>query len=129
MCIVSKSLRNTPVLSRRNQQHGRSQPPQASQLNLLALLEKSLEPPLRIEPVPVNLTVGIEQRFWLIHQESGLWVPGQFSRVEAEYIFKTTAEWDWEIRHRPRTPNWNKRLLSLLTTVCTPPGKALECAA
>jgi hypothetical protein len=106
----------------------RSQPPQANQLDLLALLEKSLEPALRIELVPVNVAVGIGQRFWLIHQQSGLQVPGQLSQTEAEYILKTTEHWDWGIEYRPRTPNCNKRLLSLLTAVCTP-QKVLERAA
>ena len=97
-----------------------SQPPQASQLDLLALLEKFQEPAIRIEGVPAELTVGEELRFWLIHQESGLRVPGQFSRVEAEFILKATSEWDWEIRHRPRTPCCGNRLLNLLKTVCKP---------
>lgn len=110
-------------------QQERSQPPQASQLDLLALLEKSLEPALRIEGVPVNVTVGVEQRFWLIHQNSHLRIPGQFSRAEAEHILKATEFWDWEIKYRPRTPNCNKRLLSLLTAVCTLPSKTLEVAA
>ncbi len=107
--------------------HERSQLPQVSQLDLLAL-EKSLEPPLQIEPVPVNVTVGVEQRFWLIHQASGLRVPGQFSQSEAEYILKATSEgWDWEIEYRPRTPNCSRRLFCLLSTICTS-EKVLEVA-
>ena len=110
------------------QQDRQSQPPQASQLDLLALLGKSLEPPLQIEPVPVNVTVGVEQRFWLIHQASGLRVPGQFSQSEAEFILKTTERWDWEIEYRPRTPNCSYRLLCLVNRVCTP-QKALGVSA
>lgn len=105
------------------QQDGRSQPPEVSQLNLLALLKKSLEPQepaLRIETVPVNLTVGVEQRFWLIHQASALRLPGQFSQAETECILKTTAEWDWAIEYRPRTPNCSYHLLCLLNRICTP---------
>lgn len=110
-------------------QQGRSPELEDHQLNLLALLEKPFEPPLQIEPVPDNLTVGEEPRFWLIHQESGLRVPGQFSQTEAEYILKTTEHWDWEIiDSRPRTPNCSYRLLCLLNRVCTP-QKALEVAA
>lgn len=108
--------------------HGRSQPAQASQLDLLALLEKSFESALRVEAVPAHLTVGNSQRFWLIHQKSQLRVPGQFSHQETEHILKATEFWDWEIEYRPRTPNCSNRLLSLLTTVCTPPSKVLECA-
>jgi hypothetical protein len=69
--------------------------------------------------VPAVLTVGIEPRFWLIHQASGLRVPGQFSQSEAEFILKTTERWDWEIRHRPRTPDCSHHLLNLLNRVCT----------
>lgn len=110
-------------------QHKRLPQPEAYQLNLLTLLEKSLESALQIEPVPVNVTVGVEQRFWLVHQPTGLRVPGQFSQAEAEYILGVTEKWNWAIEYRPRTPNCNKRLLSLLTAVCTPPSKVLECAA
>ena len=38
-------------------QHKRSQPPQASQLNLLALLEQSFKPKLKVKLVPINLTL------------------------------------------------------------------------
>lgn len=108
--------------------HERSQSPQTCQLSLLAFTEKSLEPALRIESVPVGLTVGNSERFCLIHQDSQLRIPGQFSRAEAEHILKATEFWDWQIiDSRPRTPRCSYRLFCLLSTVCTP-QKALEVA-
>lgn len=110
-------------------QQERSPKLEAHQLDLLILLEKSFGSALRIEAVPINVTVGSSEKFCLIHQASGLRVPGQFSRAEAEHILRVTEKWDWAIDYRPRTPNCNKRLLSLLTAVCTLPSKVLECAA
>jgi len=102
-------------------QYGRSQPPQASQLDLLALLEKSLEPALRIEVVPVDVTVGYSEKFCLIHQESGLRVPGQFTSCEAKEILKMTALWDWQVDLKTREPACRHYLVSLLEGICKPP--------
>lgn len=101
-------------------QQGRSQPPQACQLDLLVLTEKSLEPALRLEVVPANVTVGSCERFYLVHQESGLRVPWQFSRCEAEEILKVTALWDWTVDPRTREPACRYRLLWLLEGICNP---------
>ena len=106
----------------------RSQPPQSSQLDLLALLEKSLEPALRIETVPIDITVGSSEKFWLIHQNSHLRVPGQFTICEAKEILKVTAGWDWTVDLKTREPACRYQLLNLLNRVCTP-QKGLEVAA
>jgi hypothetical protein len=107
--------------------HERSQPPQASQLDLLVLLGKSFEPPLKIEPVPVNVTVGFEQRFWLVHQPTGLRILGQFTYNEAQEILELTAKWDWEVDPVTREPACCYQLMSLLERICKP-KKVLECA-
>ena len=106
----------------------RSQPSQSSQLDLLALLEKSFEPALRIEAVPSDIAVGISEKFWLIHQNSQLRVPGQFSGHEAEYILQVTSGWDWTVDLKTREPACRSQLLNLLNHVCTP-QKPLEVAA
>jgi hypothetical protein len=106
----------------------RSQHPKAHQLNLLTLQDLPQEPALYIETVPVNLTLGVEQRFWLVHQPTGLRVPGQFSRREAEYIFSATEKWDWEIDLKTREPACCYRFLWLLESICKP-KKALGVAA
>lgn len=100
------------------QQDRRSQPP-PSQLNLLALLEKSLESALRIEAVPTDIAVGSSERFCLVHQSSQLRLPGQFTSCEAEEILEVTVEWDWEVDLRTREPACRYQLLNLLSRVCT----------
>jgi hypothetical protein len=94
---------------------------------LLALLEKSLEPALRIEAVPSDIAVGISEKFWLIHQNSQLRVPGQFTRCEAEEILKVIVGWDWTVDLKTREPACRYQLLTLLNRVCVP-QKALEVA-
>ncbi len=98
------------------------------QLSLLALLEKSLEPALRIEAVPVDVTVGYSEKFYLIHQESGLRVPGQFSRCEAEEILRVTAPWAWQVDLKTHEPACRHSLLCLLKDICKP-QKPLEVVA
>lgn len=53
--------------------------------------------PLRIERLPDVLQGWDEQHYWLIHQESGLRVPGSFSLAEARYIREISKHWDWSI--------------------------------
>lgn len=107
---------------------GRSRLTEAHQLNLLALLEKPQKPALRIEATSANVTVGNSERFCLIHQESGLRIPGQFSYYEAQEVLVVSEKWDWELLDfNPRTPRCSYRLLCLLNRVCTP-QKALEVA-
>lgn len=109
-------------------QHERSQQSEAHQLNLLTLLEKPQKPELCIQPIPAILTVGFEQRFWLVHQPSGLKLPGQFSYQEAEGILELTLLWDWEVDPKTRKPACHHYLLCLLKDICKP-QKALEVVA
>jgi len=102
------------------QQQQRSRSSEVHQLNLLALLEKSKEQALSLEAVPIDLTVGVGERFWLIHQESGLRVPGQFNAAEVEHILKATEQWDWEIDLKTREPACRYRFLWLLESICKP---------
>lgn len=108
-------------------QHERSPQSEACQLNLLAPL-KPQEPALRIEAIPANVTVGSSERFCLIHQGSGLRIPGEFTRCEAEQILKVTHDWDWEVDPITREPGCRYRLLWLLESICKP-QKPLEVAA
>lgn len=97
---------------------GQTPQPEAHQLSLLALLKKSQEPAIRIELIPIHLTVGTDERFWIIHQESGLQVPGQFSRCEAEYILAATKEWNWAVDLKTREPACRLKPLRLLERIC-----------
>ncbi len=112
------------------QLHQQEQPPspKVHQLNLLALLEKPRKSALHIEPVPACLTIGSDERFWIIHQESGLQIPGQFSRHEAEYILEATEGWNWAVDSKTREPAYRWRLLFLLEYICLSQAK-LEVAA
>lgn len=110
----------SPVTCRSLSQQERSPLPEVHQLNLLALLEKPLESVLLIEIVPTHLTVGNDERFWLIHRESGLQVPGQFNRREAEQILETTKDWNWAVDPLTRQPACRWRLQGLLEHICSP---------
>ena len=107
----------------------RSPQPEVRQLNLLALLDNpQKESALRIEAVPAELIVNSDRCFCIIHQESELQIPGQFSRQEAEQILEETEEWDWSVNSTTRELVYKWRLLSLLEHICS--GKAkLEVAA
>ena len=91
----------------------------------LSFFEK-LEPAaaLRTESVPDHLAVGTGERFSLIHCETGLYVPGQFSQPEADFILKTTSGWDWAVDPKTRIPACNRYLLALLEEVCLPKKSA-----
>lgn len=97
------------------------------QLNFLFEREPSISPAaitLRIEPVPAHLTVNADERFNIVHYESDLSVPGQFSQEEAEEILQTTANWNWTVDPKTRVPACNRYLLSLLEQVCKPKKSA-----
>jgi hypothetical protein len=53
----------------------------------------------------------------LVHYESGLNIPGQFTYDEAKEILLTTRYWDWEL-DRNRIPRCVERLLPLLENIC-----------
>jgi len=119
---------SAPHLSLSLQQDEQSQQPKAHQLNLLVLQELPQELALYIEPVHANLTVGFEQRFWLVHQPTGLRLLGQFGYQEAKCILEATKRWDWEVDLKTREPACRYRLLWLLESICKP-SKALEVTA
>lgn len=138
--MVSTSDRSRPDPSYLIQQQGRAQhiSPQvlqeaqslqseAHQLNLLSLL-KPQKPALRIQAIPAEVAIDSSERFLLIHQQSGLRIPGEFTRCEAEQILKVTHDWDWEVNPVTRKPGCRHRLLWLLESICKP-KKVLEVAA
>ena len=119
----------TPKPSSKQDRRARSPQPEVRQLNLLALLENpQKEPALRIEAVSAELIINSDRPFCIIHPKSGLQIPGQFSRQEAERILEATKEWSWAVDPITREPAYKWRLLSLLEYICS--GKAkLEVAA
>jgi hypothetical protein len=111
--IVSETPKQT--------QYSEARSPQSlDQLNLLALLEKpQLAALLKIELVPPQLSVDTAERFIVIHQESGLSIPGQFTKSEAEAILSATENWDWSLG-KDRIPVCSHYLLALLEEICSP---------
>ncbi|WP_013321020.1 hypothetical protein [Gloeothece verrucosa] len=53
--------------------------------------------PLVIEFIPLNERVLPEWEYRLIHHETGLQVPGQFTKAQAQLIQKVTRQWDWTV--------------------------------
>lgn len=74
--------------------------------------------PLKIERLPDTLQWWDEERYWLIHEASGLRVPGSFSIAEAQHIRAISKDWDWRVDIRDRKVACGIRLLSLAEAVC-----------
>jgi hypothetical protein len=115
--IIAPQPYDRQPFSRKPRQE-RSAQSKVHQLNRLTLQKLPPKPALYIEPIPVSLAVGREQRFWLVHQPTGLRVPGQFSRQEAEYILSATEGWDWTVDLKTREPACRYRFLWLLEAIC-----------
>jgi hypothetical protein len=75
------------------------------------------EHPLYIEPLPPALQWWDEERFWLIHSETGLRVPGSWSADEAELILDLSKSWDWSIDDNRRVA-CGIQLIALVESVC-----------
>lgn len=119
--LVNESLHLSPPLQQQERSACSSASPEP----------EPQEPALRIELVPANARVGINnsyERFWLIHQASELRIPGQFSYCEAEEILKVTHAWNWTVDPRTREPGCRYQLLNLLERICKP-QKVFEVAA
>ena len=73
--------------------------------------------PLQIGYIPGNQRITPLKFCKLVHYESGLNIPGQFTYDEAKEIPETTRYWDWEL-DRDRIPRCVDRLRSLLENIC-----------
>jgi hypothetical protein len=83
-------------------------------------LWKSPQPkhPLRIERLPDTLQWWDEERYWLIHEASGLRVPGAWSLAEARLIQDLSKHWNWSVDDRDRKVACGLQLLALAEAVC-----------
>lgn len=79
--------------------------------------------PLAIERLPEQLQWWDEIRYWLIHKESGLRVPGSFNDKEARKIQEVTRDWDWTIDTRDRKVTCGLNLLALAEGICQQSGQ------
>jgi hypothetical protein len=91
--------------------------PRGEQLTLW----KSPQPehPLRIECLPDVLQWWDEERYWLVHEASGLRVPGSWSLAEAELIQDLSKHWDWSVDDCDHKVACGIQLLSLTEAVCS----------
>ena len=74
--------------------------------------------PLQIKAIPYEKRVNPNRYCKLVHYESRLNIPGQFSHDEAKEILETTRYWDFGSRQRQNTAMCRERLRSLLEDVC-----------
>ncbi|WP_013320654.1 hypothetical protein [Gloeothece verrucosa] len=80
---------------------------------------------LIIESIPLNERVLPEWEYRLIHHETGLQVPGQFTKAQAEQIQKVTQQWDWSVDKKNK-PACAAQLLQFLEQLCAPSCKKQE---
>ena len=73
--------------------------------------------PLLIQPIPADKRILPEFYCRLIHQETGLRVPGQFTEEEAKLIQTVTQNWDW-LTDKNNLPACAARLLQYLEQLC-----------
>jgi hypothetical protein len=91
--------------------------PHQLSLPLVSPPKQNAEYPLRIELLPPGLQWWKEPRYWLIHDASGLRVPGSWSLKEAEEIQERTKDWDWSVNTRDRKVACGLNLLALAEIV------------
>ena len=84
----------------------------------LPTFEEELPPyPLQIKAIPPQNRFKPNNYCKLVHFESGLNIPGQFTYDEAKEILETTRYWDFSLL-RDRIPRCVERLRLLLEDVC-----------
>ncbi|MGL6341892.1 MAG: hypothetical protein ACRC80_22455 [Waterburya sp.] len=87
------------------------------QLPLFPLEDNPPPYPLQIVSISDDKRIKPDFTCSLIHCESGLKIPGQFTYQEAQEILETTRYWDFTLE-RDRIPRCRERLLKLLEKVC-----------
>lgn len=77
-------------------------------------------PPDRLQPIaiPPQNRVNPNNLAQLVHYESGLNIPGQFTYDEAKEILVPSRYWDFSLL-RDRIPRCVERLRSLLENICS----------
>ncbi len=80
--------------------------------------------PLTIEALPEALQWWTEVRYWLIHKDSGLRLPGSFNEKEARKIQEVSKSWDWRVDTRDRKVACGLNLLALAEIVVCQGGKS-----
>jgi hypothetical protein len=96
-----------------------------SQIQAESLSVEDSSYPLLIQPLAGSERIFPELAYRLIHRESGLQVPGQFTKQEAESIRTVTQNWDWSV-DKHRKPACAARLLHFLEQLCSSPSDNQE---
>ena len=78
-------------------------------------LESDKPYPLQIGYIPDRHRTAPDRFCKLIHYESKLDIPGQFTHTQAEEILRITRDWDWGLNDLG-TPRCRDRLLLLLSS-------------
>lgn len=115
---MKKNFSATIVAQPASSKQSKGRSPQAKQLCLFTLANTQSAADLRIEPVPEALQWHPEPRYWLVHQESGLRVPGTWSLEEAQIILHLSEGWDWTVDPPSRIPACQGQILALCEAVC-----------
>lgn len=69
--------------------------------------------PLSIQPMPEPLQWWSEFRYWLIHDETGLRLPGSWTINEALHVQEVSRFWDWRVEPKSRIPRCQEKILAL----------------
>jgi len=121
------NIRNPIVAQKRQPKQSERQSLQKSpqrQLPLFNLPQATQNYPLTIEALPDALQWWNEVRYWLIHKDSGLRVPGNFSEKEARRIQDVSKDWDWTVDTRNQKVACGLNLLALAEIVVCQGGKS-----
>jgi hypothetical protein len=111
------------IVTRESQanQSRKARSPQKSphrQLNLFnPPQQRSDDYPLKLELLPDNLQWWNETRYWLIHKDSGLRVPGSWSLEEAEELQDLSKNWNWNL-DKERRVDCGLQLMALGESIC-----------
>jgi hypothetical protein len=75
------------------------------------------EYPLKIESLPSALQWWDDEQFWLVHAESGLRVPGTWTKAEAELMQDLSKNWNWSV-DSDRRVTCGVQLMALAESIC-----------
>ncbi len=89
------------------------------------LFTENLDFTIQMQLIPESERISPELAYRLIHQGTGLQVPGQFTAAEVQLIEKVTQDWDWRV-DKNNSPACAARLLQFLELLCAPPSENQE---
>lgn len=85
------------------------------------LLSETSDYPIQIQAISEGERISPALNCHLIHRETGLQIPGQFTAEEASRIQTVTQSWDWRME-KGNKPGCASPLLPFLQALCAPPA-------